>query len=223
MSNDISYISRSAAYSSGADTVQPIVPGSVSNGNMLLAFVEGLSNVDITSSGWEFIGRGGNNHFALFAKYYAGESGPYTFTQSSSTFMRANVVAYSGNFPASITDLVHVLSNTDYGTAGTAVVAASMVTTETDLDIIWIAGSWLFTPTTYTPPTVPGSFSEDFEDGDTTSGFWLSFARYTWSSSGSTGDMIGYLSNSVSNNKHAFAIALNPPSGVVNGMMSIGF
>lgn len=223
MGNNLSYISRSSASSASGTSVQPTVPGSVSNGNLLLALVQGLGQVDTTSSGWEFLGRSGNNYHGLFAKYYAGESGPYTFTQNTSSFLRATVVNYSGNFPA-IANLSNVFSNTDYTTPGTVVVAADMTTTETDLDIIWIAGCYRTSATTFpTIPTSPGTFTKDFEDGDTTAYMWQTFARYTWSSSGATGDMIGSLSGSVSGGKHAFAIALNPPSGVVNGMMMIGF
>jgi len=173
--------------------------------------LEDAQSIDSAPSGWTLQGTDTSGYTRLYTKVASSESGSYTWSWSTSACKaRVQIAAYRGGFDTS--DPVDAVSNTDYTTDNTTLRAASFSVSNTGSTIIF-AGSVFETASarTFSPPTNPGTFTEDVDTGDTTSDIFNTFAHYEWSSSGSTGDIDGTLSLN-SPDKHAFAISLNPPT-----------
>jgi len=139
-----------------------------------------------------------------------------SWTYSSARRVWGYILTFRDGFNSS--NPIGAVSNTQYMTSNTSIIASSMSVPSANSPLLFF-GSVFKTDgsVTYTKPSSPTTdWIEQFDSGSSTSDMWTTVCYMTWSSSGSTGNMTGTLSTSVSL-KHAFAFSLNPPvSGPVN-------
>jgi hypothetical protein len=107
-------------------------------------------------------------------------------------------------------DPVDVVSNTTYTTSNTTVRAASMNVTAPSSPIILIGGMHSSTSISFSSYTSPLVEDVDAYGGGAREGFF--FASFVQSGSGASGDLDATSTASGADIKHAFAVALNPPS-----------
>lgn len=202
------FIGTTTAYTDAGTSVSPTLPTGTADDDIMFALVYANNGISSAPSGWTSLGNDSTTKFYLYYKLASSETGPYQWSQGSSGKMRAQVVIYRGDFDTS--DPIDAVSNTDYTTSNTTLRAATFSVTNTNSTIIFAGILYgFFASVTISPPTNPGTFTEDVDDGDSSSDSYLEFAHYTWSSNGSTGN-IDATSSQSSAVKHAFAVSLNP-------------
>ena len=172
------------------------------------------------AAGWTKIAQ--NDFSGGYSQLYykiAGNSESSTeakWTYSSGRRMWGYIITFRDGF--NTTNPIDAVSNTQYSTSNTSIIAASMSVANTNSPLLFF-GSVFKTDgsVSYTKPSVPTTdWVEYFDSGSSTSDMWTNVCYMTWSSSGATGNMTGTLSTNVSL-KHAFAVALNTPvSGPAN-------
>jgi len=209
---ETSFVATSSNYSSGDTSISVSVPTGTQSNDLVLAWQSCANGIASTPSGWTLLDTDSSTEFGLF--YRVGGSGSHNFIQSASGKIRVDMVSYRGGF--NISDPIDNYSNTDYTTINNILRAASFSVTEADSNIIVVGGC--YSPTgarTFTPPSSPGSFTEDVDDGDVDSDFYHTFSHYFWSSSGPTGVMDTTVSGTAAT-KHCIGLSLNlaVPSGI---------
>ncbi len=191
-------------------------PTGTVNGDILFCLIScGAPTVDSVPSGWTLLGEyynaGAYDRYYLYYKIASSEPASWTWSFSTSVTVRAVCSCYTGGDfdPA---DPIDVVSNTSYRTLGTAVRAASMTVSAANSPLVFWAAGVSGTSKTFTKPSVPTTgWVEDDDVGSTDSSRWLEICSMVWSGSGATGTMEATLSAQLEQ-KHAFAVALNPVS-----------
>lgn len=203
-----SYVNTSASNTAWGTSLSPSVPFSVNDDDILFAYIALSIGQAISSapSGWASLGNDTAQKHYLYYKIASSESGSYTWTWGSDSKARIQIAAYRGGFDPG--DPIDATSNTDYVTSDTTVRAASFSVTNTDSTIIFAGCGYGAAACTFTPPTNPGTFTEDVDAGDSSSDRYITFAHYEWPSSGATGDIDATFSTTTTT-KHAFAVSLN--------------
>lgn len=198
-------------------------PTGTADGDILFCWIAAYKTstptIDSVPSGWQQLAynRPGNSYYYywLYYKIASGEGASWVWSFNSTVKVRAVCSCYTaGDFDvASIDDIV--VSNTAYTTSNNQCIAASMNVPNANSPLVFWAGVYYTTSSgrTFTKPSVPTTgWVEDDDTGNSTSDFWTEVCSMIWSGSGDTGDMVATISGS-SSTKHAFAVALNPPSG----------
>jgi hypothetical protein len=214
-----SFIQSAVDYSASSDTLSIDLSATPQDGDLMIAL---LSIADRTyaqyptePSGWTFVGYynfGGGSRCFLYYKIASSETGdPYVWDYDVADRHRGTIAVYRGGFDTA--DPIDTYSNEDHGEDDVYLNADSLTVSAANSTLLFAGVNFGASSVTMTPPTNPGTFTEDIDDGDTSSRNWHHFCHYEWSSSGSTGDIIGTLSDALAG-KHAFGIALNPESAV---------
>jgi len=179
-------------------------PNSTSDGDIMFAFICGR-NPDSAPSGWTLLGT--NENYALYYKIASSEGSSYQWTTPINTTLTIGIFTYRGGFDSS--DPIDTLSNTSYLTNDNIIRAASINITKTGSALIVFGGFYYSLSTSFTPPTNPGTFTEDYEQGAQSLSYLMDISHYTWDSNGATGNM-DITASRTRDQKHAFAVALNP-------------
>jgi len=171
--------------------------------------------VDSVPSGWNLIatrlGATPNYRYYLYYKIAAGEGASWVWSFTATGKVRAVCSCYmGGDFDPD--DPIDVWSDTGYIVSDFTLRAASMSVTKANSPLVFFGGVYHISTRTFTEPSVPAAWTKDDDAGSTTSDWWTIIASLLWSGSGPTGDMDAGISAS-DPNKHAFAVALNPPGG----------
>lgn len=158
-------------------------------------------------------GNGGANlgWFELWVRVASSEPSTYTWTYATNERVRILALTYIGGFFDTTTP-VDVVSNTGYGTNNTTARAGSMTVTNANSALFFFANVFRTSAVTVTPPTVPTTFTDDYDGGSTNPDMWNEVASCQWSGSGATGNMDGTISVSIAS-KAMFAVAINPATG----------
>jgi len=165
-------------------------------------------------STWTLLGTANpitQQYYRLYYRIANSEPASYTWTISTSTRYRGVIATYRDWFNTS--DPIDVVSNTDYTTVNTTLRAASMNVSAVNSPLVFIWWFYQTTSVTSTKPSVPStSWAEDYDVWNGTPDIWQTFCSMVWSWSWATGNMDATITSSAVTSKHAFAIALNPPS-----------
>lgn len=199
--------------SSSSNSAVVAKPTGTADNDILFALIKHNANEDVASvpSGWAQLGLrryGSAASVSLYWKLAASEGSDYTFGFTTAARLAVSVVAYRDGFDTA--DPIDVVSDTPYVTNDTTLRAASMSVTATDSPIIFLGSTIISTSHTFTPPTVPDTFTEDVDYWETNSRGGRSISHLAWASSGATGNMDATISTSMAAVKHAYAVALNP-------------
>lgn len=188
-------------------------------GDIMFAFINSRS-MDITTvpTGWTllcqntFDGAGQTAYSKIYykVKTTSGTEGEYQWFFGTSGRILSYIVTFRGGFIT--TNPIDVVSNTQYQTSNTSIIAASMSVTKPNSPLLFFGSVFKVDGSlTFTKPSIPTTdWVENIDSGSATSDFWATVCSMLWTSSGTTGDITGTISAS-SIEKHAFAIALNPP------------
>jgi hypothetical protein len=223
---EASFTTRTPAVKSGSSLSSPYnfvvnKPTGTVNGDIMFMFLTtrattSIATVDTVPDGWTLLAYNtvvsGTSYMTwyLYYKIASDEGTSYTWSLTKSTRYYAVNTAYSaGDFDVQGIDDITV-SNTLYGTAGTAVRAASMNVPNANSPLVSFDSVYTTTVRTFTEPSVPDTWIEDYQYGSTTPDISGSINSMIWTGSGDTGDMDATCSASITNVKHAFAVALNP-------------
>lgn len=180
--------------------------------DLMFAFL--YSNTALTNSvpsGWTLAGNN-NTAGAICALYYkkaSSEGASYNWGWAGSQAKKVIIVTYRGGF--NLTTPIDVVSNASYTTNNTTLRADTMTVTKANSPLIFFGGVDTGSSTTSTPPTVPTTFAEDYDNWNTTPQKLMTVASVVWTGSGATGNIDATISAS-NTGKHAFAVALNPNS-----------
>lgn len=137
----------------------------------------------------------------------ASEGASYQWISSGTSRIGGSIYAFRSDF--NTTTPIDVYSNTSYETNDTIVRGASMTTSVANEALIFFSLSHASSSQTFTPATVPTTFTEHTDTGSANSRFWRSAASVVWSGSGATGTMDAAVS-AANTSKHAFVVALQP-------------
>lgn len=192
------------------------LPTGTVNGDIIFALVQHRGVYSNSQpSGWTLLGQGSggasSGFFELWYKVASGEPANYTWGFSASERIRILNISYQGGFFDTGTP-IDVVSSTGYTTSNTIARAASMNVTAANSPLFHFACVFRTSSTTFTPPTSPTTFTEDYDGGNTGPDMWNEVSSCEWSSSGATGNIDATISVSIGT-KHSFAVALKPASG----------
>ena len=195
-------------------------PTGTVDGDIMFALVTNLNHQapSTVPTGWNLIAAKSNwGGYRLYYKIASSEGTDYTWGWSigNNDQIRVTIATYYGDYNSS--NPIGVVSNTAYETSNTTVRAASMNVTLVNSPLLFFALAYKSSPVTFTKPSVPTSdWVEDVDAGSANSDLWHTICSMVWTSTGATGDMDATVSLTP-NDKHAFAIAINPPvSGPAN-------
>lgn len=221
----MAFIARTTTYARGASLsgvfdIEIAKAGGVQDGDImfmfLMTYIATPAAIDSVPNGWTLVTTNAtsNSRWYVYYKIASGEGSSYTWSVDKSCRYYAINIAYSsGDFDVAGIDDITAISNTLYGTAGTTVRAASMNVPAANSPLVYFAGIYNTTARTFIPPTNPvDSWSEDTDQGHNTPDISVTIGSLIWNSSGATGDMDVTCSVSITTEKHAFAIALKPPT-----------
>lgn len=208
---------NTSAVSANTGTVTK--PTGTVDGDMMFALVQHRTVYSNSApSGWTLLGQGSggasNGFFELWYKVASSEGADYTWGFSATERVLLVVLTYQGGFFDTGTP-IDVVSNTGYTTSNTTARAASMTVATANSPLFHFACVFRTSSTTFTPPTSPTTFTEDYDSGGTNPDMWNGVSSCEWSSSGATGDMDSTISAALTA-KHAFAVALKPVGGASN-------
>lgn len=212
------FIASNTAYSSGATSVTVTKPTGTAEGDLMFFQISRpLLDTDPSSvpSGWNLIAQNRLYTAGQYWIYYklAGASEPanYAFSWAVSSKVSGDITTYRGGFDAD--DPIGPVSNTVYTTSDKTIRAASITTILPASPILFFGSLYRTSEAcSFTAPTVPGTFTENLDYGDTGSDVYQCVYSLNWTQIGATGTMDGVIVTSTGAvGKHAFAIALNPP------------
>ena len=219
------FTARTETYARGSSLTTPFsftinkATGTVDGDIMfmfLAIYIATPPTVDSVPLGWTLVATNtvGNNRWYLYYKIASGEGTSYTWSLTASCRYYALNVAYSsGDFNVQSISDITAISNTLYSTAGTTVRAASMSVPAANSPLVYFGAVYSTAAKTFTKPSVPTSgWVEDADEGHTTPDLWLTSGSMIWSGSGATGNMDITCSDTITTDKHAFAVALKPAS-----------
>lgn len=198
------------------------IPSGTSNGDIIIAIAQsyvnpgpGITGQTMTRLG-DIISNG--MYYSSFYKIHStGDPTGITFTVSGTAKGKITMVSYYGDY--NITNPIQAFSNTGYITSNTALLATGLTSLQINTPLIFHGGIYATTSRSFTVPTSPGTFIEDFDGGSTAPDMWHYFASYMYGG-GNTGNVSAVIS---ANNtiKHAFMVALNPPAPVLSSRQRI--
>lgn len=179
-------------------------------GFALVVRTESSSAPSSTPTGWTSLGSISRaspepNYAELFYRVKQSGDGNPTWNFSAADRLRIEICVYdSSGFDVS--DPINDSSNTEY-TVNNTIRRASSVNAVDGGGILWVSTTADTFGAVYTPPT---GYTEDIDRGSASSRAFSCFAHTTSSSDGATGDLDG--SSIGSDDKHSYAVALNPVS-----------
>lgn len=209
---------NSASSSSG---VCAVPTGTVDNDGIFALVMHETEYSNAVPSGWTSLGQnttGALGNVELFFRKAASEPADHTWGFATANKLRILMVTYRDGFD--LTTPIDVVSNTAYTTSNANCRAADMTVAAANSPIIYFGALKRTIATTYTPPTSPTTFTEDYDGGSVAPDFFNEIASVVWSGSGATGNIDGTMSVSLTN-KHAFAVAMKPSGG--GGSANTGF
>lgn len=200
-------------------------PANTVDGDIMFMFLSTYiatpAAVDSVPNGWTLIATNttgsSSSYYSRWYLYYrvaSGEGNSYTWSLNKSCRYMATIISYaSGDFDVQSISDITAISNTLYGTGNTTVRAASMNVPNANSPLVFFGSIYSTSVRTFTKPSVPTTdWVEDYDYGHTTPDLSQTIDSMIWSGSGDTGSMDAICSTSITTNKHAFAIALKPPS-----------
>ena len=199
----------------------PAKPSGTIEGDILFCFFmtykTSAVSVDSVPEGWNLIAERTVSTYYHFWLYYkvAGASEPSSYTWSLNTTAKLHAVmsCYTGGDfdPA---DPIDNYSDVQYTTSDVYLRAASLNVAKANSPLFFTGGVYHTSSRKFTKPSVPTSdWVEDDDSGSTTPDWWSTACSMIWGGSGATGNIDATIS-SADAQKHAFAVALNPPPGV---------
>lgn len=207
------YITTSS-YDSASSNSGLVSKSTVNDDDILFAVVmHETEYANSVPSGWTSLGQnttGALGDVELFWKKASSEPASWTWGFPSANKLRVLVVAFRDGFD--LINPIDVVSNTAYVTNDAICRAASMSVAAANSPIIYFGSLKRTIATTYTPPTVPSTMTEHYDNGSISPDFFNEVASVIWSGSGATGNIDGTMSVSLTT-KHAFAVALKPTGG----------
>jgi len=206
-------IDATVANSSGAKTLSCDKPAGTAQNDIMFALVFCYTGGSITSSptGWTLLASSGM-HYLYYKVAGASEPASYTWEQSASTRFAISIITYRDGFDTA--NPIESYSNTPYTTNDTSIVAEAVTTSGANHAILVFAQQYGSPSRTHTAPaTQDDQWAEDLDTYNTDSDCGRAIYSDVWSGSGSTGTMT-VTSSVATASKHAFAVALNPPSGI---------
>lgn len=203
--------------SSSTTSVSGAAPSGIADDDIMLAAIAVYDEssaprgrtFDSTPAGWTEVGKNSGtyaNTFHLYIKRCQSESGSYQWDWTGACRAKLVITAWRGDID--LIDPIAALSNTEYIVSNTTIRAASFNVPDVNSTLVFVGyrNDIAFS----TPPTNPGTFTEDVDDTDPASTKGICFSHYLWSSSGATGD-IDATSSSSGTTKHGFCIAFQQP------------
>lgn len=218
--SEAAFDERTETFVSGATLSSPYqvsaaVPAGTANGDLMFAYVTGYGQSVTANAAWTLIASytARADRYWLYARVASSEPASYTWTFSTTNRYAVVTTTYiaSTDFAVSNVATDITVSNSPYVTSDAINRAASFSVPNANSIILFFGGVYSSSSKTQTPPTNPGTFTEDYDAGDTNPDFWQEIAYYKWSGSGVTGNIDSTISLT-STTKHAFAIALKPPN-----------
>lgn len=182
---------------------------------MFAVLVTATGYTTSTPSGWTSLGQANSgSYYELFYKI-AGGSEPSDYTWGCANAKNLSVIVAYQKEQFNHINAIDQTSNTTYTTSNTTNRAASMTVTAANSPLVFFGivqdDSVI---RTQTKPSVPTTdWVEEFDDGDTSAGGFVEICSMIWTGSGATGNIDSTISASKTT-KHAFAVSLNPPTGV---------
>ena len=213
-----------AAHYDSASSASAVVtkPTGTADNDILFALVKRITATDPSTvpTGWAQIGKlsGGAAPNWLYWKLAASEGADYTWGWAAAERTGVTIAAYRDGFSTAAP--IDVVSATAYVTSDTINRAASMLVTAVNSPLIFFCSVHDPSSRTHTPPTVPATFAEDVDTGNTDSRMSREIASVVWTGSGATGNMDATISVATAD-KRAFAVALNP-AAAGNDMTAAG-
>lgn len=190
------------------------VPTGTANGDLMFTWIGSYSATVTTNAAWALLGSytAASDKYYLYARVASSEPASYVWTFSGTSKYKATCTTYIASSDFNVTNVSTDLtvSNTSYRTSDAINRAVSFNVPNSNSPILFFGGVYSTASKTQTPPTNPGTFTEDYDAGHTTPDFWLEIAYYIWASSGSSGNIDSTISATLTT-KHAFAVALKPP------------
>lgn len=212
-----SFVASDVYDSASSNSATVTKPAGTADGDILFALVKHNANEAFSStpSGWTQLGTSrwlttSSSMFSLFYKVASSEPADYTWTWATAARTAIRIAAYRGGFDTA--DPIDVVSDSTYQTNDTTLRAAAMTASAANSVVLFFGGTHISAAQTFTPPTAPASMTEDLDAYAGGGRLSHIFARLDWTGSGSTGDMDATIS-AANDQKHAFAVALNPPAG----------
>lgn len=201
------------AASASAAVTKPT--GTVNDDIMFAVVMRDTSAVPtVVPAGWALLGShiNGVYHQRLYWKLAAAEGASYTWTWAAAAKTAITIGTYRGGFD--IASPIDVVSNTEFVAApNTTVRAASMNVTSPNSSLFFFGTIYSTTVRTWTKPSLPTTgWVENYDGGATTSDFSRTIDSMVWAGSGATGNMDATVITGGTTVKHAFAVALKPPS-----------
>ena len=217
-----SFTYRTPQYARGSSLTSPYnftvnIPSGTVDGDIMFMYlsiyIATPPTIDSVPEGWTQIATNtaGNSRWYLYYKVASSEGASYTWSLTASCrYYAVNISYASGAFDVQSISDITAISNTLYGTSDATVRAASMNVPNANSPLLIFASVYSTTVRTFTEPSVPGTWSENYEYGHTTPDISGAIDSMIWSGSGNTGDMDNTCSATIATNKHAFAISLKP-------------
>lgn len=190
-------------------------PSGTADNDIMFAIVKRLTanSWSTVPTGWSLAATdddaGSTTSHDLYYRVASSEGTSYSWIQSGASRTGCSIYTWRDDFDTA--DPIDVVSNTSYETNDTNVRGASMTTSAANEVLLFFGLSHASSSQTFSPATVPATFSENADGGSTDSRFFRTAASVVWSGSGATGTMDATLSAS-NQSKHAFVVALNPAS-----------
>jgi hypothetical protein len=206
-------IDATVANSSAADTLSCDKPAGTAQNDIMFALVFCYGG-SITSSptGWTLLASSGM-HYLYYKVAGASEPASYTWKLSASVQFAISIITYRDGFDTA--NPIESYSNTPYTTADQSIVAGAVTTSGANHAILVFAQQYTSLERTHTAPaTQDDQWAEDLDTHDAAAKCARAIYSDVWSESGSTGTITVTSNVSTGTNKHAFAVALNPPSGI---------
>ncbi|MEI7765151.1 MAG: prepilin-type N-terminal cleavage/methylation domain-containing protein [bacterium] len=199
----------------GSVSASVAMPTGVTKDDIMFAYIMHFNATDRLAtipSGWVQIGRHKNGSYnqALYYKVaLAGDVGPYVFGLSASSKFAVTISAYRGCFNP--LNPIDSSSNIEYVSPNNTTYRAGSVTlSTTNITVLMFPSMYTTAVKTFANPlTQSAGWTEDYDQGATTSSFSRAAYRKFISTIGATGviDSIGTTGTTI---KHAFAVALHP-------------
>ncbi len=211
--------------SSGSASATVNKPTNTANGDIMFALImrSNTGAVNSVPAGWALIGDHSYSttyRQLLYWKLAAGEGASYVWGFASSGKTAITIATYRGGFDTA--SPIDVVSNTAYVISNTTVRAATMNVSAPNSILLNFATFYSTTVRAFTKPSIPTTdWVENYDGGATTSDFSRTIDSMTWTGSGATGNIDTINAASGSTGKHAFAVALKPPSANSPPIISI--
>lgn len=209
----LSYINTATYDSWNTDSIVINKPTNTADWDIMFAVIISWGyNVASVPSWWNLIWNSYNNcYYKLYYKIASSEWANYTRWLAAwweAAWWR--IFTYRWWFDTA--DAIDVVSDTVYSTSDTTCRAASMIVSaiNSPLLYLWCRNGWW--TTSFTKPSVPTTdWTENYDNYNPTSNNGYTACSMTWTSNWATWN-IDWTMNLSTNGKHAFAVALNPPS-----------